>query len=336
MDFISDSYNFMKTNTIDSSMQIYPLYETTVYEPTEQTMNTNLSLPSPGTKRNRRMRSEQGQVGGGEKKKGNKGTTYTTTALTDNEITELEENGAPTFLIKTYQMISTCSRDLADWADDGETFVVKNTTKFAKSEIPKYFDHNNFSSFSRQLNFYGFKKVPKKTIRIDQGKSLAKHVKFHNDKFKRGRTDLLPQIQRSTKKGLNEHNQIKEVKILEDKVHNLEAQVSTMHYEIKTLQDQVEQLLNSRNNSYTGREYHLNKQHQHGAHSLPATLAPHPNTRQMDPHLLPSPRHDANIRDLSTGFLENFQIDDKLFMDGTDRSASMTGANGNYQVKIGI
>ena len=34
-------------------------------------------------------------------------------------------------------------------------FVVKDPDQFAADIIPQYFDHNKFSSFARQLNFYG-------------------------------------------------------------------------------------------------------------------------------------------------------------------------------------
>lgn len=235
--------------------------------------------------------------------------------ITHQEIVNLEQSGAPTFLIKTYQMISTCNPDLAEWSDNGETFVVKNTTKFEKIEIPQYFDHNNFSSFSRQLNFYGFKKVPNKSIRIDQtDKSSARYVKFHNEKFKRGRTDLLQQIQRSTKNGASAHNQEQEIMTLKKKVSSLETQVSSMSFEMRTLQDQVRQLLNS-----NARHPTPGQQMQ-----MPATLAPHPNTMQIDPNLLPS-RHESCMRELSTGFLENFQIDDTLFIDVPKRVLSTVG-----------
>ena len=136
-------------------------------------------------------------------------------------------------------------------------FIVKNPTKFAEIEIPKYFDHKNFSSFSRQLNFYGFKKVNTKTIRIDQeDKSAAGHVRFYNEKFKRGRTDLLCKIQRSTKNSGNAQNQAQEIKTLKDKVSTLETQLDNMSYEMKKLIDQVQKLtdnmhiiLNSNSNS---------------------------------------------------------------------------------------
>ena len=48
--------------------------------------------PPPGNKRNRRMRSVQGQLGGGDKKKGKGGKKR-------DEFVALERSGAPPFLI---------------------------------------------------------------------------------------------------------------------------------------------------------------------------------------------------------------------------------------------
>jgi len=44
------------------------------------------------------------------------------------------------------------------WNERGDGFVVKNEFVFASQIMRTYFRHQNFSSFVRQLNFYGFHK----------------------------------------------------------------------------------------------------------------------------------------------------------------------------------
>lgn len=59
------------------------------------------------------------------------------------------------FLTKTYQLVDDKTiDDVISWNEDGSSFVVWNPTEFAKDLLPKYFKHNNFSSFVRQLNTY--------------------------------------------------------------------------------------------------------------------------------------------------------------------------------------
>ncbi|KAL0377714.1 UNVERIFIED_CONTAM: Heat shock factor protein HSF24 [Sesamum radiatum] len=89
------------------------------------------------------------------------------------------------FLTKTYHLVDDPKTDdVISWNDAGTTFVVWKTAEFAKDLLPNYFKHNNFSSFVRQLNTYGFRKtVPDKW-------------EFANENFKRGEKELLAQIRR--------------------------------------------------------------------------------------------------------------------------------------------
>ncbi|OQS02039.1 HSF-type DNA-binding [Thraustotheca clavata] len=73
-------------------------------------------------------------------------------------------NHVPVFLQKTYDMIQSCPEYIATWSTSGETFIIKRINEFAAEILPRYFKHNNFSSFARQLNFYGFHKVKKEDI----------------------------------------------------------------------------------------------------------------------------------------------------------------------------
>jgi len=110
-------------------------------------------------------------------------------------------------------------------------FVVKDPDLFAASIIPQYFDHNKFSSFARQLNFYGFRKMQSKPIRnSDFDANTAKHVTFFNENFKRGRCDLLKKIQRSTRGGGSTpgQDQQREIQGLKDKVASLENTIGEM------------------------------------------------------------------------------------------------------------
>ena len=114
---------------------------------------------------------------------------------------------------------------------------INEQEEFAAVIIPQYFDHNKFSSFARQLNFYGFRKIQTKPIRNeDFNKSTAKHVTFFNEKFKRGRYDLLKDIQRSTRGGgaqASLADQAREVESLQTSVIHLEGRVQDLEARLR-------------------------------------------------------------------------------------------------------
>jgi len=138
-----------------------------------------------------------------------------------------KSDNAPIFLRKTYELINTCDPNIATWADDGSSFVVKDVNKFASEEIPTFFKHNNFSSFVRQLNLYGFRKIRIDPIRIrdeDSG-TESKYWRFRHANFLKGRPDLLSQIKKTSSIEPAEKQEVDALKI---EVKDLKNQLSVI------------------------------------------------------------------------------------------------------------
>ncbi|KAF8924334.1 hypothetical protein BGZ58_001904 [Dissophora ornata] len=71
------------------------------------------------------------------------------------------------FIDKLYKMVEDPSiQHLISWAKEGDMFYVYNCIELSSSVLPKFFKHNNWQSFVRQLNMYGFHKI----YRYDRGR----------------------------------------------------------------------------------------------------------------------------------------------------------------------
>ncbi|WJX39408.1 hypothetical protein P8452_26954 [Trifolium repens] len=102
--------------------------------------------------------------------------------------------GSPApFLVKTYEMVDdSCTDEIVSWSESNNSFIVWNPTEFARLLLRNYFKHNNFSSFIRQLNTYGFRKIH------------HEQWEFANEYFVKDQKHLLNRIHR--KKPIHSHN----------------------------------------------------------------------------------------------------------------------------------
>lgn len=109
----------------------------------------------------------------------------------------------PAFVMKIWSMVNDpVNHEYIRWNEEGDSFQVVHREDFMKRILPKYFKHNNFASFVRQLNMYGWHKVQD----VNSGSLKEDRVQdeillFKNPYFIRGREDLLDKIVRNKASG---------------------------------------------------------------------------------------------------------------------------------------
>ncbi|KAI1851689.1 hypothetical protein JX266_003151 [Neoarthrinium moseri] len=115
----------------------------------------------------------------------------------------------PPFVQKLNSFLETSKNtELIRWSEKGDSFIVLDEDEFAKTLIPELFKHNNYASFVRQLNMYGFHKkvgLSDNSMKASERKNKSPS-EYYNPYFRRGHPNLLwlinkPKSGASKKKG---------------------------------------------------------------------------------------------------------------------------------------
>ncbi|XP_019376636.1 PREDICTED: heat shock factor protein 3-like isoform X2 [Gavialis gangeticus] len=152
------------------------------------------------------------------------------------------------FLAKLWALVEDSgSDDVIRWSQNGQNFCILDEQRFAKELLPKYFKHNNLSSFIRQLNMYGFRKV----IALENGMIMAEKssvIEFQHPYFKQGKAHLLENIKRKASSMRTEdlkvctedlHKVLSEVQEMREQQNNMDVRLANMKRENKALWKEV-------------------------------------------------------------------------------------------------
>ena len=98
--------------------------------------------------------------------------------------------GSNPFPKKLMELLNKEDPTIISWLPDGQAFVVHSPVRFVSDILPVYFRHTKLTSFQRQLNLYGFRRVTK-------GRDAGA---YKHELFKRGEEGLCQMMRRSKQK----------------------------------------------------------------------------------------------------------------------------------------
>ncbi|XP_073137066.1 heat stress transcription factor A-7b-like isoform X2 [Henckelia pumila] len=161
----------------------------------------------------------------------------------------LRESGPPPFLTKTFDMVNDPKTDsIIAWSCTRASFIVRDPHKFSTDLLPKYFKHNNFSSFVRQLNTYRFRKID------------SDRWEFANEAFQQGKKHLLKYIKRRKHNSQMMHQQGALQNSLDSAKHGVEAELEKLRTNQKALRTEILMLRQQQENDHkylSAVEHHL-------------------------------------------------------------------------------
>ena len=171
--------------------------------------------------------------------------------LNKKRINNNKTKKSKSFLLRLFDILNDKKyNEIIHWNSQGTSIIIQDVKKFSDIVLPNYYIHNNYKSFIRQLNLYGFSK--KKDL-INEGEEFQ-HEKFCKNipkeqinqiMVKSGRkkkfANYIKKNEKDVKDILSNNNGNNDINILLNKNENDIKNLST-------LRNQVEELKTSNNN----------------------------------------------------------------------------------------
>ncbi|KAI1715339.1 HSF-type DNA-binding domain-containing protein [Ditylenchus destructor] len=199
----------------------------------------------------------------------------------------MKEKKGGIFLSKLWSILQDESiSHIVCWDPSGVSFHILNLHKFCEEVLSQFFKHKNMSSFVRQLNQYGFRKILSVDPSFDNNNNSAERMQYCHSLFCREHPELLSEIKRQPQ---SEPNRISEAinwfrqnnSQLQNKVYDLTCEKELLCNEVRLLREQhlkqqqnmerVVQILMSQYQLPFGQQYGPGNQAESGslaAHSL--------------------------------------------------------------------
>lgn len=110
-------------------------------------------------------------------------------------MSENEDIAQLTFPEKLWYLVNEPKCDHIDWGPDGLSIVITDSQEFSKTVLNNpsktYFKTKNLTSFVRQLNLYGFRKVSDHK-KVGDSRYDPNRCEFRHPSFRKGRKGLIP------------------------------------------------------------------------------------------------------------------------------------------------